>query len=94
MTFKASRYQSRIRASFRKVFETPAGQDVIAYLYERCHGNQSTFPQSGNSHELAFNEGKRMAYLMIMDQLREEDSDVRKAYRLHTDEKLREEMQE
>ena len=85
-------FQDRIRSAFRKTFKTAHGQTVLMYLYEHCHGNQSTFPQSGNSLELAFNEGKRMALLLILEQMKEEDLALREMYKAYNEEKIREGM--
>ncbi len=64
------------------------------WLYERLYGKQTTFPTSGNAIELARNEGMRTAWLMIMEQLREEDREVRKAYEEHIADQRREEIYE
>ncbi len=84
----------RLRDDFRKTFETEHGERVLMWLYERLFGKQSTFPESGKSSELARNEGMRTAWLLIMEQLREEDIDVRRAYEEHIADKRREEINE
>lgn len=62
------------------------------WLYEQLHGKQSTFPKSGKSIELALNEGKRVAWLLIMEQLREEDLEMREAYETWIADNRREEI--
>jgi len=87
-------YVDRMRSDYRKTFDTPQGKHVLMDLYEKLHGKQSTFPEDGNSHRLAFNEGKRMAWLMIMENLREEDIDVRRLYEEYLTGKRREAINE
>ncbi len=84
----------RLRADFRKTFETEHGERVLMWLYERLYGKQSTFPVSGNDSEFFRNEGMRTAWLMIMEQLREEDREIRTAYERYIADKRREEINE
>jgi len=87
-------YVDRVRSDFRKTFDTPSGKHTLMWLYENLHGKQSTFPEDGNSHKLAFNEGKRMAWLLIMENLREEDMDMRRQYEEYLTGKRREALNE
>ena len=84
----------RVRQEFQRTFDTDAGQFVLAWLYEPLHGKQSTFPQSGNPFEMAHNEGMRMAWLLILEQLKEEDIEVRRVYEEYLAEKRKEQMHE
>ena len=87
-------YQERLRAAYRKVFKDAAGKLVLIDLYEKLHGKQTTMPVDGNPTVLAFNEGKRMALLIMMEHLREEDVDLRAMYETHLNEKRVESMNE
>ncbi len=82
--------RDRTRNAFRKTFGTASGKTVLMHLYEKLHGNQSTFPQSCDPYEHAFNEGKRMALLMIVEELRDQDWELRKMYEEHINAKYNE----
>ena len=82
----------RIRNAFRKTFKTAHGKTVLMHLYEKLFGNQSTFPKSCDPYAHAFNEGQRMALLMIVEELREQDWELRKMYEEHINERYNEEM--
>ncbi len=84
----------RLRADFQETFGTESGQRVLLWLYEHLHGKQTTFPQSGKATELAFNEGRRSVWLQIMEHLREEDMDIRRAWEKLHEGKRMEEMNE
>lgn len=86
-------YVDRLRADYRKTFGTESGKHVLMDLYQRCHGMSSTLPASGNPFEMARNEGKRVVYLFIMDQLKESDQDLRKLWEEHIAQRLREESE-
>jgi hypothetical protein len=83
-------FQDRIRNAFRKTFKTAHGTTTLMYLYEHCFGNQSTFPQSSDPYRHAFNEGMRMALLLILEQLKEDDVQLREQYKLYNEERQRE----
>ncbi len=86
-----SKYVDRLRADYRKTFGTAAGKHVLMDLYKNCHGMRSTFPRSGQSLELALNEGKRWVLLYIVDKLKENDEDLRKLWQLDVQETIRRE---
>ena len=70
-------YVFRLRSAFRKTFATDSGRTVLAYFYTHLGGHRTSMPNSCDPIELAFNEGKRFAWLMILEQLRENDQDMR-----------------
>ena len=82
----------RLKADFQKTFGTEHGERVLMHLYERLHGKQTTMPNDGNPTTLAFNEGMRMTWLIIMEQMREEDIEIRVAYERYIGDKRREEI--
>ncbi len=88
-----SDYVSRLKAAYRKVFDedSPEGRLVLMDLYEHLQGKHTSFPMNGNPFELAFNEGKRWAWLRVMEQLRIEDVDARELHRKHNAERRIEE---
>ncbi len=72
------RRKQRRRQDFQQVFGTQNGERVLMHLYERCFGKQSTWPPSGDPLLLARNEGMRTVLLMIVEELRKEDMDLRR----------------
>lgn len=84
-------YQSRLKADYRKAFGTSSGKHVLMDLYTHSGGKNTSWPQSGNAFELAFNEGKRWIWLRIMELMREEDMEMRKMLEKHIQERQREE---
>lgn len=84
--------QDRRRSDFRKTFGTASGKNVLTYLYGALFGKQPTVPLDGNPYITARNEGMRDAFLLIMEQLREEDMEMRKYYEDYLAENRREEM--
>jgi len=84
-------YVDRLKADYRKTFGTPSGRHVLMDLYSHLGGKHTSFPASGNPFEMAFNEGKRWAWLRIASHLIEEDEDFRKMLKSHLEERMREE---
>ena len=60
-------------------------------IYGHCHGKDTTWPTSGDSHEMAFNEGKRWVWLRLMGFLSTEDDAAREAWAEHMEERRKEE---
>ena len=54
-----------LMSAFSTAFSSPQGELVLAYLYDFCRLGLSTY-QPGDSHQTAFNEGKRRVMLQIM----------------------------
>lgn len=86
-------YVDRLKSDYRKTFGDASGKHVLMDMYAHTGGRSTSWPQSGNPFELAFNEGKRWVWLRIMEQLRVEDTDVRKMFEQHLAERMREETQ-
>lgn len=72
--------EEKDRFDFRKVFGTPEGKRVMLYLYERLNAKTTTMPQDGNPTLLAWNEGKRFAWLLIQEMMREDDPELRRMW--------------
>ena len=87
-------YPDRLKSDFRKTFKTKSGQHVLMHLYTHLHGTSTSMPPTGNPFELAFNEGKRFALLIVLEQLKEDDQDMRVVLGEHIAERLREESYE
>lgn len=83
-------YIDRLKSDYRKTFGTASGKHVLMDLYKKCHGMDSTFPVSGNSLEMAHNEGKRWVFLGIEKHLKEGRSDLNKQWDAHMDQRERE----
>ncbi len=62
------------------------------WMYDNFYGKQSTFPEDGNTHRHAFNEGMRMALLLIVENLREQDMNLRKEYEEYIKDRLRKDV--
>lgn len=62
------------------------------WFYERLHARTTTFPPGENPSALALahNEGKRMAWLMFVENLKEDDMELRALYDRHKAERLKE----
>ena len=90
----ARTYVDRLKSDYRKTFGTRSGEHVLMDLYSHLQGKKSSWPASGNAHELAFNEGKRWVWLRIMEQLRIEDIAAREMLEEHIAERRREEGME
>lgn len=86
----AEKYRARLKSSYRETFGSECGKHVLMDLYTHLNGNKSSFDP--NQNVVLFNEGKRWAWLRIMAQLREEDMEMRKLLEEHTNERLREEL--
>ena len=87
-----SEYKSRLKSDYQKTFKTASGKHVLMDLYTHLGGKHSSWPQSGDSHELAFNEGKRWAWLRVMSQLRTDDIEMNRLYSEHIASRQSEEM--
>ena len=57
--------EKRRRATYKEVFTTEAGQEVLDDLMKSNYFFTST--QTGDSHESAFNEGRRSVVLTILN---------------------------
>ena len=57
--------EKRRRATYKEVFTTEAGQEVLDDLMKSNYFFTST--QTGDSHESAFNEGRRQLVLAILN---------------------------
>ncbi len=77
---KTRPHVTRLQSDVRKTFKTAHGKQVLMWLYHTLFGKQTTFPENIDSHRMAFNEGMRMVWLLIMEQLREDDIEMRGAY--------------
>jgi len=64
-----------IRGDFLSCFGTPAGESVLAYLYDFCRGGMPTFIP-GQPDLSAYNEGKRRVLLQIMGYLQMDDEEL------------------
>ncbi len=84
-------YRDRLKIDYRKTFQTPTGEHVLMDLYSHLQGKVSSMPPDGNPTLLAFNEGKRWAWLHIMERLRLDDTDAREMHKQYIDERAREE---
>ena len=84
-------YIGRLRRDFRKTFESPEGRHVLMHLYTHRGGNKIGYRPGCSAIDLAFADGKRFAWLMILDNLREEDDEMRKYLIEHLAERRREE---
>ena len=88
-------YVTRLMKAYRTVFEDSAeGKLVLMDLYEHLQGKHTSFPMNGNPFELAFNEGKRWAWLRVMAQLRIEDFDAMQMHKQHIKERRIEQQAE
>jgi hypothetical protein len=63
------------RSDFQRCFDTPAGEKVLAYLYESCSFHNTTFV-SGSPDHTAYNEGRRSVMLEIMGYLVMDDESL------------------
>lgn len=54
-----------IRKSYRQVFNTEDGKQVLAHLSKNCFLTQTTFV-AGDPHQTAMNEGSRRVVLSIL----------------------------
>ena len=86
-------YVDRLKSDYRKCFSTPSGRHVLMDMYSHLGGKHTSYPASGNPFEMAFNEGKRWAWLRIMSQLNEGDIEIRRMLDQHLAERAREESQ-
>lgn len=69
------------RSHYRAVFNTPAGEKVLADLRRFCRAHASSVivsPQSGviDTHAMAVNEGRREVFLRIVSHLHLNDADL------------------
>jgi len=65
---------SRNNHMFRSVFTSPDGESVLRDMMEKFYKYSSHVP--GDSHETAFNEGRRQVVIYILDRLeRAENND-------------------
>jgi len=67
--------EESLRSAFATTFATPQGEMVLAYLYDFCRIGLPTY-ESGDSHQTAFNEGKRRVMLQIMGFIELEHEDL------------------
>lgn len=58
----------KITRAYKDVFNTESGTLVLHDLMERCFFFNPTY-QSGDSHQMAFNEGARSTLLLILEKL-------------------------
>jgi len=94
---KKTRARNRLdreREEFQRCFDTEAGKFVLMWMYEHWYGKQSTWPSSGDATELARNEGTRLAWLQVLERLREEDLAIRRMFEEYVTEKRMEQMNE
>jgi len=85
-------YMSRLKRDYRNTFGTESGRHVLVHLYTKLGGNRTSITQKFDPIELAFNEGKRFAWLVILDHLKENDQDMRGMLEEHIAERKREEQ--
>ena len=64
--------------NFKKVFKSEEGQEVLKYLAEEAGQFRTSYIQ-GDSHGMAFNEGKRFMYNFIISIIEGNDEVLRKA---------------
>ena len=57
--------EKRRRATYKEIFSTEAGKEVLDDLMKSNYFFTST--QTGDSHETAFNEGRRSVILAILN---------------------------
>lgn len=57
--------RSRVKAAYRRVFESPEGQLVLRHLMKEGFVFKSTFV-AGDMHQTALNEGSRRVVLSIL----------------------------
>ena len=75
--FEGLRRQLRLRAAYRDVFATPAGELVLHDLLRRA-GILSTSVVLGSPEATHVNEGRRQLALEILQQLRWSEGDLAK----------------
>lgn len=66
-----------IRKSYKQVFNTEDGKQVLAHLCRNCFLTQTTFV-AGDPHQTAMNEGSRRVVLSIIRQLNMDEKDLLK----------------
>lgn len=64
--------------NFKRIFNTDEGKEVLKYLAEEAGQFRTSYVQ-GDSHGMAFNEGKRYMYNFIVAIIEGNDELVRKA---------------
>jgi len=67
--------QEELESDFQRTFSTPSGERSLAFLYQYCRQNRTTYVQ-GDSHDTAFFEGKRDVILMIMSKIHVDDAEI------------------
>ena len=72
----AQEQQDEMKNRFARVFSGNDGEEVLAFLYQRLHGKDSTLPMSMNPIEMAHNEGKRHVWLMFADMMEIPDLEI------------------
>lgn len=88
------KYMGRLKRDFQLTFDTDHGRHVLVHLYTKLGANKTSYSPGCSATDLAFGEGKRFAWLIILEQLREEDQDMRKYLEEHIAERRREEDME
>ncbi len=73
--------KDEMKNRFARVFGTPEGEEVLSFLYQRLHGKLPTLPLSFNPIEMAHNDGKRYAWLIIADMLEVPDLEMRETWK-------------
>ena len=85
-------YVDRLRSDFKKTFKTTAGKHVLMHLYTHLGGHMTSYKQGCNGIDIAFNEGKRLGWLVIQEQLKNmDDIEARRLLAEHLAERRREE---
>lgn len=64
-----------IHENVLRCFDSPAGEFVLAWLYDLTKMGQSSFVR-GSPDQSAFNEGKRWVILQIQGQMRIDDNEL------------------
>lgn len=64
-----------LHASYKRVFETPDGQEVLTHICKVAHLSKSTFV-AGDPYETAMNEGRRKLALEILRFVRKDHREV------------------
>lgn len=59
-----------MRETFRHVFTSSEGEEVLDYLKRRCFYNTGTFPV-GDPYTMVWSEGQRSVVLLILNMMKE-----------------------
>jgi len=58
-----------LKKAYQDTFNTPAGKIVLEDLSGMGYSQTTTMPKDSNSHRLAYNEGKRVMYVRVMNMM-------------------------